>query len=350
MIRIAGLISQWNNHSEGFKAAVDAAIAAGNTDVDVYLNTPGGDVFQANEIGNEIQRFAGSKTAILGALCASAGTYIASICDKVIAKQNSMYMIHKPWAGFTGNTDEIEAQLVALKHLQNLYAETYAAKTGMKVEEIDALWKQDYWMNAKGALQQKFIDEIEGATAEVTSDDIAAIAACGYKNMPEIKATVTTPTNQNQTDIMKEIIIAALALQATASEAQIVAALDVLKAKALKADELQKKLDETVKAANEARNKAILDACVADKRIVEAEREYYAKQLDNDFEATKAHLEAKPKVAALSATTSNKTSGDVDRSKWTYADYMEKDPKALAELAEKDEETFNKLRAAYLKG
>jgi ATP-dependent Clp protease protease subunit len=356
LVRISGRISEWNNHAEGFKAFVDKAIADGVTHTDIHINSPGGDCFQANEIGNEIDRLPGTTTAILGALCASAGTYIACRCSKVIAAKNTQYMIHKPMGGAYGNFDEITAYLKALKNMQDLYAKTYHEKTGMALAKIEQLWTQDFWMNAEEAKTKKFIDEIEGETA-VTPDDIAAIAACGYKNTPQIAAF--TPENkqpQNHNDM--KLIIAALALAADATEAQQLAAIEALKSKAGQLDavttaknELQAKYDGVVKAAKSAEIKAVLDAAEANKQILASERGFYSEQLESNFDKTKAHIEARPKLQALSDQTKGGgagagTSGE-DRSKWTYADYQEKNPAALRELSENDEEKFNALAEAH---
>lgn len=56
-IRIMGALYEWNNSVEKFTAQVDDLIAQGHQDVDVYINTPGGDVFVAAEIINQLQRF-----------------------------------------------------------------------------------------------------------------------------------------------------------------------------------------------------------------------------------------------------------------------------------------------------
>ena len=46
----------------------------------IYINSPGGECFEANEIVNVIKRFPGKITGEGGALVASAATYIAINC------------------------------------------------------------------------------------------------------------------------------------------------------------------------------------------------------------------------------------------------------------------------------
>src|SRR5690349_11118562 len=116
VIRIDGYISGWNDYAVQFKAKLDALIAAGILNAIVYINSGGGDCFQANEIANEIMRFKGNIDGQLGALCASAASYIACKCTSVTAAKNCQYMIHKPMWGIQGNADEIKAGLKLLEN------------------------------------------------------------------------------------------------------------------------------------------------------------------------------------------------------------------------------------------
>jgi ATP-dependent protease ClpP protease subunit len=346
VIRISGYISEWNNQAESFRAALQAMIDSGLSEMVVYINSEGGDCFQANEICNVLSTFKGKKTAKLGALCASAATRIACSCDYVIAAKNNNYMIHKPWGYVSGNSSEIEAQIKLLKNLEAEYAKAYAYKTKLSVAKIESMWVEDYWMSAEEAKTLGFVDEIEGDT-EITPEDVAAINASGYKRVPTIKATIKD--NQNNQNNMKEKLIIILAsvpgitVNASMSDDAIIAIVDGLKAKAVKADQLLQENERIKKEANEAKINAQLDAYEKDKRITPAERDYYKASFERDFDGTKKHLDAKQPVSQLSRETGGGSVAGEDRSKWTYADFQDKDPKALAEMAEKDEARFKAL-------
>lgn len=351
VIKIEGYISNWDSIAARFKASVENLVANGIKDLEVYINSGGGSVFEANEIANVLDAFTGNKVARLGALVASAATYIASKCDKVIASSNTAYMIHKPMMMVDGNADQIEAQLKNLRNLQANYALVYSKKTGLTIKEIDALWKEDFWMNAQEAIDKKFVDEVDGeTTAALSIEDIKAVQSMGYKHIPQLAATLTITNQTTQNNNMKDLFIAAAGLPANSTDAQIIAHYEVVKAKAAKADELQAKLDKVTADANAAKIKAVLDASEFNKQTLPSEREYYTKALTNDFEGTKAHIEAKPKLSKLSAETNESNGGNaggVDTSKWTYADFMEKDPKALEVMAEQDEARFKTLAKAH---
>jgi ATP-dependent Clp protease protease subunit len=351
VIRIDGYISEWMNSASAFKSQLDLLINAGIKDADVYIKSEGGDVVEAAEISNEIKRFPGTTTARLGSLCASAASYIACNCSKVIAAGNTNYMIHKPLGTLSGNADEIESRLKALRNVQDDYAKVYCDKTGISLTKLEAMWKEEFWMSAQEAKTLGFVDQIEGEET-ITEGDILALGKVGYKNVPKITATATTqPPN-----IMKEKLILILAsmpgitLSASSSDDQLLAIVEGMKVKALKTDSLQRELDEAKANALTASIKAVLDSSENAKQTTPAQRAYYEKRLKENFDETKSHIESLPKLTALTAGIPPAGSGggkEVDRTNWTYADYQEKDPSGLHELSQKDEAKFNALFEAH---
>lgn len=349
VIRISGEIERWKNHAEGFRNELKAIKDAGVNDLKIYINSPGGDCAEAGEIVNELIPFNGKKTGVLGVMCASAATYIACHCDHVIAAKNTNYMIHKPWGGAVGNASEIEAQVKLLKNLEKEYADAYANKTGLPVAKIESMWTEDYWMNATEAKTLGFVDEIAGEV-DVTEEEINALKAKGFKKMPEIKATVKT---ENQPTMKKIIAILSsfpgLTIAQDASEDVIAAHVESLKLKAQAHDDIKKKYDDLVVQAMNEKVEAELNIHATAKRFAPASRDFWKKSLIADFAGTKATLDAMPAVSQLSKETRNDggNGGGEDRSKWTYATYQEKDPKALAEMAKENEEQFRALFKAH---
>jgi hypothetical protein len=256
-------------------------------------------------------------------------------------------MIHKPMGGIEGNSDEVKAQLKLLENMEAEYARTYSEKTGLPIAKIQAMWVEDYWMNAEEAKKLGFIQEIIGE-APITNEFIETIKACGYKNMPAITATAKiTDTTKNE-KLMKQIFITALALAADITDAQLIAHLEGLKVKAASADALKTELENLKKTAAEDKAEAVLTAAIKEKKILATQKDFYKKNLLADFEGTKTMLDAIPAVTALSAEiTKGATGSTEDRSAWTYADYQEKNPKALAELADTDEAKFKALFKAH---
>lgn len=59
-------------------------------DINIFINSPGGEVFEGIAIGNMIKRRKGKTTCTVDALAASIATVIAASCDKVYMYKNSM--------------------------------------------------------------------------------------------------------------------------------------------------------------------------------------------------------------------------------------------------------------------
>ena len=348
VIRIDGRIYEWNNSATAFKGQVDALIASGIKNAKVYINSEGGDVFEADEICNEILRFPGEIVAHLGAKCMSAATEIACRCSKVIASKNTSYMIHKPATCVQGNSDEVKADLKLLENKEAEYLQMYCDKTGLSAEKIQEMWKEDYWMNSEEARILGFVNEVEGET-DITQEDVESISA--YKNAPKITATAKTNTNINKNQIsteMRELLITMSGLPATATDVQLIAFMEGLKIKAAKADGLQTQLTALQDAAIKEKASIVAKGAVAAKKITAAQEGFYEKNLIADYDGTKAMIDAMPSLTALSSKITSGTIGATeDRSAWTYSDYQEKNPKALQELAKDDEPRFTMLFEAH---
>lgn len=332
-IRIEGVIYSWN--AEDFRYSIDQLLKAGTKDVSLYINTPGGSVFAANEIANEILRFEGVVSGYGGAIVASAGSYLATICHTFELAENGQFMIHKPKAVMEGNEDAIESRLKLLKNLTDQYRKQYSKKTGKTEAEIETLWsKGDVWFNAKEALAEGFITSVSEKTT-VTKETALMIAACGAPIQPEI----------SKTEIMenRDEIIAKLKLAKDATDAQIAAAIDNLTVQAQKAEQDE----QTIAQREAAAITALLDAAIVAKKITADQKEHFEALAKKDYDATKAFIDSMPVAPKISGALDPSGDGQDPKANWTLQDYLDNDPEALDELAAKNPKKFDELNRAY---
>ena len=73
-IELKGTISKWRETEAEFTSKIEQLIRSGIKDVHIYINSPGGECFEANEIVNVIKKFPGKITGEGGALVARAGS------------------------------------------------------------------------------------------------------------------------------------------------------------------------------------------------------------------------------------------------------------------------------------
>lgn len=141
-------------------------------------------------------------------------------------------------------------------------------------------------------------------------------------------------------------------LPATTTEDEALAHVDILKVKAAKADILEKELSTLKETTHKEKVDAYLASCKDSKKITNAQSAYWEKRLTEDFEGTKAFMDTMPAAIQFTKEITNATGNGTgeDRSKWTYADWQEKDAMGLAKLADTDEETFKRLANAHYNG
>lgn len=347
MIRIIGRISDWRNSSQDFETAVNDLISQGVRDVELYIKSEGGSCIEANEIVNIIKKFPGKITGTGGAIVASAGTYIAVHCATFSLPSNGLFMIHKPMLDTSGNIDQIEADMKMLKTLTDNYKKAFASKTKKTEDVIDGLWRTDYWMGAAEAKKEGFIDSI--SDEEQMDEALLQNLKSQFKSLPAALINFPTKVIKSNIEMDKKTIAVALAMVTNAADAdkltdaEVIAAIGAMSIKAAKADVLQGKLDQIEADRSAEKIKNLLDQAVTDKKIMPAERPSLEKLAKSDFASVEEIIKARPAMSKISSQINPDSSSTEDRSKWTYKDYQEKDPKSLQEMAKNDLAGFKKL-------
>jgi ATP-dependent protease ClpP protease subunit len=333
-ISISGNIYKWSDDASS--KAVDKSlrefVKSGAINAELYINSGGGDCFEANEIDNIISKhFKPENVKVrLGAVAASAATvFIAKYFTT--AKKNTQIMIHKPMGNPSGNEDKIEAQLELIKNLTNQYRTMYAAKMGIEESEVEKKWKNDYWLTAAKAKSEGLIDEIEDEDEKIDATAHFQLVACGAPNIPKIENTKTEIKRMELS-----VLAVKLGLPANATQAQVDAKLDQVTAAAATADSLVQAAADQKKADKSAKVKALLDGAEKDKKITAAQRPQWELIANGNLEAATTALGGLKSITAISAELTPGASAEqtAEQANWTYADYLEKDQGAFEKLPE----------------
>lgn len=340
-IKITGTLYGWGDLESTMTKQIDGFIAQGIKDAHVYINSPGGSVFVANEIINQLKRFTGSLTGTGGALVASAATAIALELDSFEMAENGQYMYHKPTSYLSGNEDKIESDLKLLRDLTKHYKAKYAEKTGKTEEEIEANWaKGDVWLTATEAMNQKFITGVI-KKVKITPETKAMFTACGSPVTPEVDAELK-PEIYNMKN--RDQIIAALKLPSDATDEQIEAAVVAAQKKA----ETAEKLEGDNRAAMKKQVEDFVDAAIVAKKATADQRDNLIAMGTSNFESLKSFVESiKPVEKPQTTPSGDGGSGESTRANWTLQDYIDNDPQALETLAEKEPAKFKALNEAH---
>lgn len=152
-------------------AVIDALHQAGDADVlHVYINSPGGDVFEARAIMAALSRFKGKTMAHIDSLCASAATSIAISCNEVEMSAGAFFMIHNASGMVWGDKEDMRETADLLEKIEGSIVADYTGKTGKTAEEVVAWMDAETWFSADEALVNGFIDRITVAPDAKTSN------------------------------------------------------------------------------------------------------------------------------------------------------------------------------------
>jgi ATP-dependent Clp protease protease subunit len=146
----------------------------GAAGLDIYINSPGGDIFEAKAIFAQVRRFQGERVVYVDGIAASAATFIAMAGDRIITAPAATWMIHEVWARTSGRASDFRAMADTLDLENRTFAETYASRSGSSVEDVLAWMAAETWMNATQAKERGFTDEIAEAETDSADADVAA--------------------------------------------------------------------------------------------------------------------------------------------------------------------------------
>lgn len=96
------------------------AIQTATEDIDLYINSPGGDVFAGLNVVNAIQKAKVQVTAHVEVMAASIAGVIALACDKIEIDKNSLVMLHNCWTVSSGNKKALEQDIKAMEAIDNI--------------------------------------------------------------------------------------------------------------------------------------------------------------------------------------------------------------------------------------
>lgn len=194
LLSIYDEIGFWGVQAKDFIASLGAIEAK---ELDLEINSPGGDVFAATAMYNALRASGKTITAKVMGVAASAASLVFMAGDKRVMPKNTHLMIHNPWTIAMGNAAELEEQAATLHKVGSSMAATYATRSGMKDEDLAPLLAKDTWLTADEAMGHGFATEvISDVKAKASFDmaradlpaNVAKVFAAAQKTPEEIEA------------------------------------------------------------------------------------------------------------------------------------------------------------------
>jgi ATP-dependent protease ClpP protease subunit len=203
----------------GWWGDIDAATivpAIRDLDVDtitVYVNSPGGDVYDGVAIRNALRQHSARIVVNVDGLAASAASFIAVAGDEVVMGENAELMIHDAWSIAIGSADDMRTVANDLDRLSNNIASMYAAKAGGTADAWRQLMKAETWYSAAEAVAAGLADRTDSDTDEADDEpaasnlfDLSMYAHAGRKAAHAPIPAAVMATNRKDTNPMPDTL------------------------------------------------------------------------------------------------------------------------------------------------
>lgn len=128
--------------------------------LDVRINSYGGDVFDGMTIYRRLVDHPANVTMHIDGIAASIASVIAMAGDKIIIAESGRMMIHDALTIAIGNAEEMRATADILDQTSQQIADVYAARTGKTSTEMRDAMRAETWYNGKDAVAAGLATEI----------------------------------------------------------------------------------------------------------------------------------------------------------------------------------------------
>jgi len=133
-----------------------------DTDVYVYINSPGGSVSAGLAIYDAMQFVRPDIVTICLGQAASMGAFLLAggTKGKRTAMPHARILIHQPLGGAQGPASDVEIQSREILRIKKTLNELLAQHTGRPIEQIERDTDRDFFMTAQEALDYGIIDRV----------------------------------------------------------------------------------------------------------------------------------------------------------------------------------------------
>jgi ATP-dependent Clp endopeptidase proteolytic subunit ClpP len=320
-------------------------LEAANTQINVRINSGGGDVFEGITIYNTLKNSTASVHVYVDGIAASMASVIALGGSKIFMSKYAQLMIHKVSGNASGDAEKFRETANLMDEVEKSLSEIYSNRTGLPIENIQSDWMQrgkDNWFNASEALKNKLVDEIFDGSIKKSPSKIKNAEAVWQFYNTQIQNNLN---NKNMETLTPFISFFKLAANATdvdvmnAIQAQAKQNADLLSANE-KLTEQNTAFQNQLQESNKQKIKDLIDGAIQSHRIREEQRSTFTTLAEANYDATKVALNA---ITPYKSIASQLESEDDSTEYKTFREYQEKAPELLAEMKVSNPSKFTAL-------
>ena len=139
-------------------------------EIQMHVNSPGGDYFDGIAILNSLRDHPARVVATVDGLAASAASFIVMAGDEIVMARNSELMIHEASGFAMGDSDTMRDLAQRLDHISDNIASVYAERAGGDVEDWRDAMHAETWYSAQEAVDAGLADRV--AEPKAPSGDV----------------------------------------------------------------------------------------------------------------------------------------------------------------------------------
>lgn len=211
------IYSEVGGYDVNAKSFIDELKEIKDKDITIHINSLGGSVFDGLAIYNALKNHAKKVTTKVEGICASIASVIAMAGDTIEMAENSLLMIHNPFAMSGGDANELRKTANILDKIRNEIADIYASKSKHDANHYIALMEVESWFNSKESLELGLINGITKPVKiqnnydisnfrNITHDKINNIISNSHKNNLEMKEEIQKEVVETKENDNNEIV------------------------------------------------------------------------------------------------------------------------------------------------
>ena len=199
-IYIYDYIGAWGVEAGAFTK--DLSAIQSKSKINLYINSPGGNVFDGMAIYNALLQIKSKLTVHVMGLAASMASVIMLAGEHRIIYQGAMVMIHNPWGGVSGTAKEMRETADLLDKITDQIVNLYVNVTGEAEKQIRDWMDNETWFSAEESIGHNFSTEL---TEQEAAASIKNTYAKKYHNVPsDIVEQDSEPTIRTAEDALRD--------------------------------------------------------------------------------------------------------------------------------------------------
>lgn len=178
---------------------IDAALRAiGDKDVTVYINSPGGDMFEGIAILNRLREHSRKVTTKVLGLAASAASVIFLAGEDRQVATSAFLMIHNCWTCAVGNRHQFRDYADDMEEFDAAMSDLYAETSGQPVADMAELMDDETFIRGKRAVELGLATGLLSADEVVEREDSDAKQASAAKALDIALAKSGMPRSERR--------------------------------------------------------------------------------------------------------------------------------------------------------